>query len=276
MMAGSGSGSAVAGGLARHIPVLGRRAVEYLDVRDGGIYLDTTFGAGGYSRAILDAARCKVIAIDRDPGALAQAADLSAASDGRFVLGLGAGWHKPEYDQFGFPVDHRVSRFEEAISIIAPMLREGRANFEGTYYQVNDIVNQPRGPRGAEGGPPILIGTGSPRMLRLAARFADAWNGDWHREASAAVPLLERLDEACAEVGRDPASIVRTASSAIAMPGYLGVRANPITGESEQIAEALVGFRNLGLKHHVAGLDPCTPKSVEQFSRVVELMDRAS
>jgi 16S rRNA (cytosine1402-N4)-methyltransferase len=86
MMAGSGSGSAVAGGLARHIPVLGRRAVEYLDVRDGGIYLDTTFGAGGYSRAILDAARCNVIAIDRDPGALAQAADLIAASDGRFVL----------------------------------------------------------------------------------------------------------------------------------------------------------------------------------------------
>ena len=86
MTAGSGSGSAVAGGLARHIPVLGRRAVEYLDVRDGGIYLDTTFGAGGYSRAILDAARCNVIAIDRDPGALAQAADLSAASHGRFVL----------------------------------------------------------------------------------------------------------------------------------------------------------------------------------------------
>jgi 16S rRNA (cytosine1402-N4)-methyltransferase len=86
MMTGSGSGSAVAGGLARHIPVLGRRAVEYLAVRDGGIYLDTTFGAGGYSRAILDSARCSVIAIDRDPGARAQAADLVAASDGRFVL----------------------------------------------------------------------------------------------------------------------------------------------------------------------------------------------
>jgi 16S rRNA (cytosine1402-N4)-methyltransferase len=86
MMTGSGSGSAVAGGLARHIPVLGRRAVEYLAVRDGGIYLDTTFGAGGYSRAILDAASCNVIAIDRDPGALAQAADLIAASHGRLVL----------------------------------------------------------------------------------------------------------------------------------------------------------------------------------------------
>src|SRR5262249_25748209 len=86
MMTGSGSGPAVAGGLARHIPVLGRRAVEYLAVRDGGIHLDATFGAGGYSRAILDAASCNVIAIDRDPGALAQAADLVAASDRRLVL----------------------------------------------------------------------------------------------------------------------------------------------------------------------------------------------
>src|SRR5262245_1175807 len=87
MMTGSGSGSAVAGGLARHIPVLGRRAVEHLAVRDGGIYLDATFGAGGYSRAILAAASCNVIAIDRDPGARAQAADLIAASHGRFALG---------------------------------------------------------------------------------------------------------------------------------------------------------------------------------------------
>src|SRR5215510_3143882 len=86
MMAGSDSGSAVAGGLARHIPVLGRRAVEYLTVRDGGLYLGAPFGAGGHSRAILAAAQCRVIAIDRDPGALAQAAGLVADSHGRLAL----------------------------------------------------------------------------------------------------------------------------------------------------------------------------------------------
>ena len=87
MTAGSGSGSpAVAGGLARHIPVLGRRAVELLAVRDGGIYIDATFGAGGYTRAILAAADCRVIGIDRDQSAIALGADLVEASGGRLLL----------------------------------------------------------------------------------------------------------------------------------------------------------------------------------------------
>jgi 16S rRNA (cytosine1402-N4)-methyltransferase len=86
MMASSDSTSAVAGGLARHIPVLGRPAVEFLAVRSGGIYIDATFGAGGYSRAILDAVDCRVIGIDRDQSAIARGADLAQAAGGRLVL----------------------------------------------------------------------------------------------------------------------------------------------------------------------------------------------
>ena len=87
MMAGSGSGDpAVAGGLARHIPVLVRPAVEYLGVRDGGIYIDATFGAGGYTSAILAAADCRVLGIDRDQRAVARGADLVDAAGGRLVL----------------------------------------------------------------------------------------------------------------------------------------------------------------------------------------------
>jgi 16S rRNA (cytosine1402-N4)-methyltransferase len=85
MMTSSDS-SAVAGGLARHIPVLGRPAVDFLNVRDGGVYIDATFGAGGYSRAILNAASCSVIGIDRDQRAVARGADLVQASGGRLVL----------------------------------------------------------------------------------------------------------------------------------------------------------------------------------------------
>ncbi|HKA79577.1 MAG TPA: 16S rRNA (cytosine(1402)-N(4))-methyltransferase RsmH [Xanthobacteraceae bacterium] len=88
MMTSSDS-SAVAGGLARHLPVLGRPAVEFLNVHDGGVYIDATFGAGGYSRAILAAASCNVIGIDRDQSAIARGADLVQASGGRLVLAEG-------------------------------------------------------------------------------------------------------------------------------------------------------------------------------------------
>ena len=77
MITGGGAGEpGAAGGLARHIPVLGPRAVEFLAVHDGGLYIDATFGAGGYARAILGAADCRVIGIDRDQSAIARGADL--------------------------------------------------------------------------------------------------------------------------------------------------------------------------------------------------------
>lgn len=211
----------------------------------------------------------------RHPGIVAKMAEnLDEISGGRFVLGLGAGWHLPEYEMLGLAFDHRASRFEEAVRIIAPLLREGEATAEGTYYSADKAVNLPRGPRGAEGGPPILVGTGGHRMMRLTATYADAWNSDWQQTPELVVPMLQRLDEACADVGRDPATLVRTASSNFALDGYLGIRPNPITGDADAMAAALAGFRDLGLSHHVAGLDPCTPASLEQYARVIELLDR--
>jgi 16S rRNA (cytosine1402-N4)-methyltransferase len=85
MTAGSGS-NAVAGGPARHIPVLARRVVDWLAVKSGGIYVDATFGGGGYTRAILQAANTRVIGIDRDPVAIAQGASLAEAAEGRLTL----------------------------------------------------------------------------------------------------------------------------------------------------------------------------------------------
>ncbi len=86
MTVGGDGSRAVAGGPAPHIPVLGRPALEFLNVRDGGIYVDGTFGAGGYTRAILSAAHCKVIAIDRDPAAIALGADLVGQAQERLML----------------------------------------------------------------------------------------------------------------------------------------------------------------------------------------------
>ncbi|MDP9292588.1 MAG: 16S rRNA (cytosine(1402)-N(4))-methyltransferase RsmH [Verrucomicrobiota bacterium] len=85
-MMGGGDSNAVAGGPARHVPVLLRPAIDHLNVRDGGVYIDGTFGAGGYTRAILAAAQSHVIGIDRDRDAIARGADLVQASDGRLTL----------------------------------------------------------------------------------------------------------------------------------------------------------------------------------------------
>ena len=86
MTAGGDGFAAVAGGPALHIPVLGRPAIDFLNVHDSGVYIDATFGAGGYTRAILAAANCKVIGIDRDQHAIALGADLVQAANGRLTL----------------------------------------------------------------------------------------------------------------------------------------------------------------------------------------------
>jgi alkanesulfonate monooxygenase SsuD/methylene tetrahydromethanopterin reductase-like flavin-dependent oxidoreductase (luciferase family) len=211
----------------------------------------------------------------RNPGIVVKMAEnLDEISGGRFVLGLGAGWHEPEFEMFGFPFDRRIARFEDAVRIIQPLVREGRADFRGEFFEARDAVNAPRGPRGAEGGPPIMIGTVGPRMMRNTARYADAWNSNWVRSPAGVAELMAQLDEACHEVGRDPKTLVRTASTNIAMPGCLDRRPDPIRGDTARIAAEIAAFRPLGLRHHVAGLDPCTPQSLEQYGRVIELLDK--
>ncbi len=114
----------------------------------------------------------------RNPALLAKMADtLDEVSGGRLILGLGAGWHRPEFDAFGLPFDHLVGRFEDALRIIHPLLRTGAVDFRGEYAQAPDCVSLPRSPR--PDGPPILIGAFGPRMLRLTAQYADAWNTCW-------------------------------------------------------------------------------------------------
>ena len=88
----------------------------------------------------------------RNPALLAKMADtVDEISGGRLTLALGAGWHEPEFQAFGYPFERRVSRFEEAVTIIHGLLKQGQIDFEGTYYQARDCELRPRGPRPSQG-----------------------------------------------------------------------------------------------------------------------------
>ncbi len=211
-----------------------------------------------------------------NPALLAKkAATVEEISGGRLVLGLGAGWMEPEYHAFGYPFDHRVSRFEEAFTIIRTLLREGQIDFDGTYYQARECELRPRGPRSA--GPPILIGSVSPRMLCLAARHADQWNG-WIPDRSRVeevAPLRSLVDEACEEVGRDPATLERTLTVSVNPTERRGsADTGTLTGSPEMLAEALRAFAQEGISHIQIAFQPMTLASIEAFAPTLELLDR--
>jgi probable F420-dependent oxidoreductase len=212
----------------------------------------------------------------RSPGLLAKmAAGLDELSEGRFILGLGAGWHEPEYTAFGFPFDHRAARFEEALQVIVPLLREGQVDFAGQYYSARDSFLRPRGP--SSKSPPIWIGATGPRMLRLTARYADGINTVWHPQPERAAARLAEFRTACAEMGRDPATVQLTVGTMahVLAPGEVPKEGEKgAIGTAEEVAEALAGFAAIGTQHLILILEPADPRGIERFARVVELLDQ--
>ncbi len=220
-----------------------------------------------------------------NPAMLAKkAATVDEISGGRLILGLGAGWNEAEYRAFGFPFDHRASRFEEAFTIIRGLLREGAVDFAGRYYQARDCVLVPEPAR--RGGPPIIVGTIGSRMLRQAALHADAWNVwfTWFGNRPDGLRELRgRVDAACASVGRDPATLERTAALLVQLGegevalrgGPLG-KALPLRGPPEELAQALLAFNEEGLTHVQLVVHPITVRSIERLEPVVRLVHQQS
>jgi probable F420-dependent oxidoreductase len=211
----------------------------------------------------------------RNPAVLAKmAVSLDEVSGGRFTLGIGAGWHQPEFDAFGVPFDHRGSRFEEAIQIIAPLLREGRVDFSGQYYQALDCEILPSGPR--PGGPPLLVAGHGPRMLRLVARHADMWNTAWHTEPQSAVERLESMRAACGEVGRDQSTLDLTVGVTLAYPELIDTPPpTALSGGTDEIAAALAGYARLGVSHTIFDVFPYTPAAFDNLAESLRLFRAA-
>jgi probable F420-dependent oxidoreductase len=213
----------------------------------------------------------------RNPVLLAKmATTLDEVSGGRLILGLGSGWHEPEFDAMGIPFNARVDRFEEALQIIVPLLREGRVTFKGRHFQAADAELLPRGPRPA--GPPILIASSGPRMLRLTARWADMWNTAWYGHAGGELRDAEAaMRQACLDVGRDPATLVTTAGVAVASGEEAAVsKEDVLTGTPEEMAQGLQGFADAGVAHVICRLSPMTSESLDHLSQALALFRQSS
>ena len=142
---------------------------------------------------------------------------LDEVSGGRVTLGLGSGSGPSDrrWTAFGFDATAHVSRFAEAVEIVARLVRDGPTTFDGRFYTIADPDIGPAGP--SAGGPPIWVAGGKPRTMEVAARWGDVI--DDHNalpDAAAVAAFRERAEVACATAGRDPASVTLTGWARVA------------------------------------------------------------
>ena len=182
----------------------------------------------------------------RHPAVLANiAATVDVISHGRLDFGIGAGWNETEHSSYGIPLykpGERIRRMGEACEIIKRMWTETTPTFEGKYYQIKEAYCEPKPIQ--KPYPPFVIGGGGEQLtLRMVAKYADIWN-----MAGGPPEMLRQkcaiLDQHCAEIGRDPATITRS----------IQVRTN--LNDPESAREAFRGYIEAGATHLVVILTP--------------------
>jgi len=191
----------------------------------------------------------------RHPAVLANwAATVDHVSDGRLLLGVGAGWQENEHEQYGIALGsprERLARFEEALLVLKGLLREERTTVKGDHYAVTDAVCEPKP---VQSPLPILVGGKGDRMLRLVARHADEWNM-W----SSPEQMAERaaaLEVACEAEGREPGTLRRSTQALFFLvdderkAADLAARVAPrpaVAGSTARIAESVAAWRDAGV-----------------------------
>lgn len=214
------------------------------------------------------------------PAMLAKmAATVDAISGGRLVLGLGAGWNEREYRAFGFPFDNRVARFEEAFTIIRQLVRDGRSDFHGAFHTVDDCVLDPRPIQ--PGGPPLMLGSTGPRMMRIGLPHVDLWNtwwSDYGNSVEGFASLRDRVEAAAVEAGRAPGEVGATAAVLVRFAGGRGrvmgdgdynVSVEPVPGDPAAVAEHLEAMADAGAVHVQLVLDPITTESIRAVGKAI-------
>jgi alkanesulfonate monooxygenase SsuD/methylene tetrahydromethanopterin reductase-like flavin-dependent oxidoreductase (luciferase family) len=169
-----------------------------------------------------------------------------------------------------------VSRFEEALAIIAPLLRRGRTTFHGQFYDVDDCVLDPRPVR--EGGPSIMLGSNGPRMLRIALPVVDSWNVWWstyQNSVSRFVEIKAEVDAAMPEARH----VEATAAVLVTLPGGKG----RLKGDSydatiaavtpDSLANHVRGLADAGATHLQLVLDPITAETIDTIGTALADLD---
>jgi probable F420-dependent oxidoreductase len=214
------------------------------------------------------------------PALLAKrASTIDWLSSGRMVLGLGAGWQINEHHAYGIelePPGKRVSRFEESIQIVRSMLSAESTTFHGAYY---DITDAPCDPKPVQSPLPLLVGTHSPRMLRITARHADEWN-TWGTPAQAAVHRTA-LIETCHEVGRDPATVRTSVNALVDLDGGAPPPGRAaLVGSAQQLVDQFGQYAELGFDEFILpdwNLGEDSSERADTIARIkTEVLDRVA
>jgi F420-dependent oxidoreductase-like protein len=209
----------------------------------------------------------------RDPATLAKSAvQVDLISNGRLEFSLGAAWAEREFTTYGLPfppVQERMARLDEALTIVKALWTQPRTTFTGRYYTLRNAPCEPKPVQRPH--PPIVVGGNGRTTLRIAAKHADEWNGQGTPEVVAGRVAV--LKEECAAIGRDfsgiklshhpPLAIGRTHEEAEAKARE-GARANQrnlddergnwLLGTPAEIAEKLRRYRDAGITHWIMGV----------------------
>jgi alkanesulfonate monooxygenase SsuD/methylene tetrahydromethanopterin reductase-like flavin-dependent oxidoreductase (luciferase family) len=215
----------------------------------------------------------------RHPAQLArEAAALADSSGGRFVLGLGTGWHRPEFDALGLAFDHLVSRLEETFEPLQRLLKGEHVTARGEWLNLADASIAVTTPP-----PPVWIAAEKPRMLALAAR-ADGWNhAYWGGDDTARFEAaLSGLNQALDAIGRKREEVETSASVACVIDGWRktsgGFQEPEIAvGPPERIAEVVHSYALAGARHVILSLSPdpyaeTDPMALEKAARILDLL----
>lgn len=199
----------------------------------------------------------------RNPAILAKmAATVDHVSQGRLILGIGAGWFELEHKAYGIPfstVGGRARQLGESLEVIKLLFTQAKSTHTGKYYQLKDAPFEPKTVQRPH--PPILIGGQGPKLiLPVIARHANIWHmrvGDVDPEGIKQISA--KFDAICRKVGRDPAEVERAVS----------LRSAQLTGTAEETRRQIQGLADVGIRHFVISLSPTDRKLLGRFAKEV-------